>query len=72
MYYPCNLHQSYYHILIMSSWRIELLKKQEEATITNKSITILLHNILPAHVGKTMKIQGTRSFKASNYIPYIV
>ncbi|KAL7734589.1 hypothetical protein ACLKA6_010897 [Drosophila palustris] len=32
------------------NWRIELLKKQEDAHITNKSITILLHNILPSHV----------------------
>ncbi|XP_032311436.1 adenylyl cyclase X E isoform X2 [Drosophila ananassae] len=31
-------------------WRQELKKKQIDAALTNQSITILLHNILPAHV----------------------
>lgn len=35
---------------------MELLKKQEYAHITNQSITVLLHNILPAHVGKSIYI----------------
>ncbi|KAH8328410.1 hypothetical protein KR067_008917 [Drosophila pandora] len=31
-------------------WRQDLIKKQEDAALTNQSITILLHNILPEHV----------------------
>ncbi|XP_062132077.1 adenylyl cyclase X E-like isoform X1 [Drosophila sulfurigaster albostrigata] len=34
------------------NWRVELLNKQQDAHITNKSITILLHNLLPTHVVK--------------------
>ncbi|KAH8414094.1 hypothetical protein KR222_006383, partial [Zaprionus bogoriensis] len=32
------------------NWRVELLRMQQEAHLTNKSIIILLHNILPTHV----------------------
>ncbi|KAH8419578.1 hypothetical protein KR222_006972, partial [Zaprionus bogoriensis] len=32
------------------NWRVDLLKKQQDAHLTNKSIIILLHNILPSHV----------------------
>ncbi|XP_023178151.1 adenylyl cyclase X E-like isoform X2 [Drosophila hydei] len=31
-------------------WRVELIKKQNDYRIAAQSITILLHNILPAHV----------------------
>ncbi|KAH8329387.1 hypothetical protein KR074_009576, partial [Drosophila pseudoananassae] len=31
-------------------WRQELKRKQSDAVLTNQSITIILHNILPAHV----------------------
>ncbi|EDV33233.2 uncharacterized protein Dana_GF23420 [Drosophila ananassae] len=33
-------------------WRQDLIKKQKDAALTNQSITILLHNILPEHVVK--------------------
>ncbi|XP_032598459.1 adenylyl cyclase X E isoform X2 [Drosophila grimshawi] len=32
------------------NWKMELIRKQQAANITNKSITILLKNILPSHV----------------------
>ncbi|XP_017862790.1 PREDICTED: adenylate cyclase type 2-like isoform X2 [Drosophila arizonae] len=42
--------QAEFNNKINYKWREELLKKQEDARITDQSITILLHNILPAHV----------------------
>ncbi|XP_030372668.1 adenylyl cyclase X E-like [Scaptodrosophila lebanonensis] len=32
------------------SWRVELMKKQRDAHLTNESILIMLNNILPSHV----------------------
>ncbi|XP_030571544.1 adenylyl cyclase X E-like isoform X2 [Drosophila novamexicana] len=42
--------QAEFNSKVNYNWRVELLKKQQDAVITNKSITILLQNILPAHV----------------------
>ncbi|XP_064544952.1 adenylyl cyclase X E-like isoform X1 [Drosophila montana] len=42
--------QAEFNSKVNYNWRLELLKKQQDAVITNKSITILLQNILPAHV----------------------
>lgn len=37
------------------SWKRQLIKKQEDALITNDTIKVLLTNILPTHVGKFAK-----------------
>ncbi|XP_017872931.1 PREDICTED: adenylate cyclase type 2-like, partial [Drosophila arizonae] len=42
--------QAEFNSRVNYNWKLELLKKQNDAVITNKSITILLQNILPAHV----------------------
>ncbi|XP_064544818.1 adenylyl cyclase X E-like isoform X2 [Drosophila montana] len=42
--------QTEFNNKINYKWREELLKKQHDALIADQSITILLHNILPAHV----------------------
>ncbi|KRF84840.1 adenylyl cyclase X E isoform X3 [Drosophila virilis] len=42
--------QTEFNNKINYKWREELLKKQHDAFIADQSITILLHNILPAHV----------------------
>lgn len=34
------------------SWKRQLQRKQEDAEVTNASITVLIKNILPSHVGK--------------------
>lgn len=44
VYLNCNLR--------LLSWKVELKKKQHDSSLTDKSITILLHNLLPTHVGR--------------------
>jgi len=38
------------------SWRVELKKKEADANLTNHSITIILNNILPAHIGESKTV----------------
>ncbi|KRG06752.1 adenylyl cyclase X E isoform X2 [Drosophila mojavensis] len=46
----CKERQAEFNNKMNYKWRVELLKKQEDARLADQSITILLHNILPAHV----------------------
>lgn len=43
--------QSEYISKVDYTWKRQLQKKQEDAEFTNETIKILIHNILPAHVG---------------------
>ncbi|XP_043071367.1 adenylyl cyclase X E isoform X2 [Drosophila grimshawi] len=42
--------QTEFNNKINFKWRVELLKKQHDGYITDQSISVLLHNILPSHV----------------------
>lgn len=44
--------QSEYISKVDYTWKRQLQKKQEDAEFTNETIKILIHNILPAHVGE--------------------
>lgn len=44
--------QSEYISKVDYTWKRQLQKKQEDAEFTNETIKILIHNILPAHVGR--------------------
>lgn len=39
-------------------WRDELQRKKHDSRLADQSITILLHNILPAHVGMVLLVFG--------------
>lgn len=48
-----NYFKNIFKLIVFNfSWKRQLLKKQDDAKFTNETISILINNILPSHVGE--------------------